>query len=134
MTDLTAGVVEAVDAYRRRRRRCWTIEEKLSIVREAEASADPVAEVARRHGLNANHLFNWRQRYRDGTLDRRRLREQTHEAIDFFDLGVVDEGRPASCGPGVIEIELADRARIRVGPQIDVEALRLVLAAVKAAL
>jgi hypothetical protein len=46
------------EAYRRRRRRSWTPDEKLVIVQEAEASDDSVAEVARCHEMNADHLFN----------------------------------------------------------------------------
>ena len=58
-------------------RRQWTIEEKLAIVAAAKTSGDPVSAVARRYGMNANHLFNWLQRDRDGTLDRRALNEET---------------------------------------------------------
>ena len=67
-----AGPV-AVGEERCRTRRSWTIDEKLAIVREAKTCGDAIALVARRHGMNANHLFNWMQRERDGTLDRRGL-------------------------------------------------------------
>lgn len=122
--------------YRRRSRRSWTIEEKLAIVAEAEASDETVAAVARRHGMNANHLFNWIQRARDGTLERRRLGGAADGAMTFVDLGVTDQGSGAGA-PGpveVIEIELVDGTRVRVGWTINGESLRRVLAAVKAAL
>lgn len=122
--------------YRRRSRRSWTIEEKLAIVAEAEASDETVAAVARRHGMNANHLFNWMQRARDGTLDRRRLGAASDEPMTFIDLGVTDRGGEAAASELAerVEIELVNGTRVRVGPTIDGEALRRVLAAVKAAL
>src|ERR1700722_19663888 len=66
-------VVRSGSATAKRTRRSWTIEEKLAIVHAAKHSGAPVSVVARRHGMNANHLFNWLQRDRDGTLDRRGL-------------------------------------------------------------
>jgi transposase-like protein len=124
------------DDYRRRGRRSWTIDEKLAIVAEAEASDETVAAVARRHGMNANHLFNWIQRARDGTLDRRRLGGASDGPMRFIDLGVTDRNaRAADHRPAeVIEIELANGVRVRAAATIDAEALRQVLAAVKAAL
>jgi transposase len=120
------------EAYRHRRRRSWTPEEKLAIVQEAEASDDSVAEVARRHEMNANHLFNWIQRYRDGTLDRRTARPVPDPApMTFLDLGLIG-GAGAGIGAAVIEIELPNRVRVRVGAQVEAEALHRVLTVLKA--
>ena len=120
------------EAYRRRRRRSWTPEEKLAIVLEAEASDVSVAEVARRHGMNANHLFNWIQRYRDGTLDRRTARPVPDPApVTFLDLGLVG-GVGVGIGAAVIEIELPNRVRVRLGAQVEAEALHRVLTVLKA--
>src|SRR5215207_9298863 len=44
---------------RRRRYRRWSAEEKCSICRETRASGVSVAQVARRHALNANLIFKW---------------------------------------------------------------------------
>src|SRR4051794_41563774 len=44
---------------RRRRYRCWSAEEKRSICRETRAPGVSVAQVARRHALNANLIFKW---------------------------------------------------------------------------
>jgi len=76
---------------RKRPRRRWTLAEKLAIVEAAKTSGDPVSVVARRHGMNANHLFNWLQRDRDGTLDRAALSVESGGPMDFIDLGVVGE-------------------------------------------
>jgi transposase len=44
---------------RRRKYRCWSAEEKRSICRETRAPGVSVAQVARRHALNANLIFKW---------------------------------------------------------------------------
>jgi transposase len=118
-----------------RRRRSWTIEEKLAIVAEAKTGRDPIAVVARRHGMNSNHLFNWMQRARDGTLDRRSLYGAPGGPLDFIDLGVVGpSAEPAASSAAPIEIELPSGVRVRVGPGTAGEDLRRALAAVKAEL
>jgi transposase len=55
-------------------RRLWSLEERQRIVDEAVAPGASVAAVARRHGLNANLVFKWIRRAREGWLDRRRAR------------------------------------------------------------
>lgn len=116
--------------YRRLPRRRWTADEKLAIVLEAERSGEPVAAVARRHGINANLLFNWRQRYRDGTLDRSRIgpRGGAAGAGGFIDLGVIGQGP----GGGQVEIELAGGTKVRIGAGVSSETLGVALAAAKA--
>ena len=121
----------------RQSRRQWTIEEKLAIVAAAKTSGDPVSVVARRYGMNANHLFNWLQRDRDGTLDRRALYEADGGPLDFVSLGVVGEPlepAPRSRLDAVVEIELVGGAKVRVSADVDPSALSGVLRAVKAAL
>jgi transposase len=44
---------------RRRRYRRWDAEEKRSICLQARAPGVSVAQVARRHALNANLIFKW---------------------------------------------------------------------------
>ena len=45
----------------RRSRRSWSDEEKQRIVAEAAVPGASVADIARRHGVNANLVFNWRK-------------------------------------------------------------------------
>ena len=45
-----------------RRRRSWTRDEKRRIVEESLQEGTSIAEVARRHDLNANLLFTWRRK------------------------------------------------------------------------
>jgi transposase len=46
-----------------------TIGEKLRIVEETRARGASVATVARRHNVNPNQVFAWRQLYRRGLLN-----------------------------------------------------------------
>ncbi|MGE0258718.1 MAG: transposase [Alphaproteobacteria bacterium] len=46
-----------------RRRRRWSDEDKLAIVRESFASGVSVVSVARRYGIAPNLLFTWRRLY-----------------------------------------------------------------------
>ena len=45
----------------RRSRRSWSDEDKQRIVDEAVVPGASVADIARRHGVNANLVFNWRK-------------------------------------------------------------------------
>src|SRR5271165_6739158 len=53
------------------RRRTRSLDERKRIVEESLAPGISVAAVARRHGLNANLIFKWIRRSRDGWRDRR---------------------------------------------------------------
>src|SRR5882757_11446639 len=46
-----------------RRRRSWSLDEKRRIVDETLEDGASLAEVARRHDLNANQLFTWRRQF-----------------------------------------------------------------------
>jgi transposase len=140
-----------------RRRRRWTAEDKRRIVEEARAPGASVSLVARRHDLNANLLFKWR---REAEAGGRGGALTSAELPDFVPIGVVgraSDGGPAllagmpggeaptsareaaerrrSAGlagrPGLIEIELADGACVRVDAFVDTRALSRVLGVLK---
>jgi transposase len=69
--DTSAAETVEVDSLGRRTgpRRQHTIEEKLRIVQETHVRGASVAPVARRHNVNPNQVFAWRQLYRRGLLD-----------------------------------------------------------------
>jgi transposase len=56
-------------------RRQHTIEEKRRIVLETHVRGASVATVARRHDVNPNQVFAWRQLYRRGLLDPHAVQE-----------------------------------------------------------
>lgn len=131
------------------KRRSWTLEEKLAIIAEVETSGDPVAVVARRHDMNANHLFNWIDRARAGTLDRKRGRKSNGEAKEhqqsrasdnteqeFIDLGVFTREEMAHAlggGESLMEVELPGGICMRVPLSIEPELLMRSVRALKAA-
>src|ERR1700690_1461461 len=49
-------------------RRKYTIAEKRAMVEETNRRGASVADVAQRHGVNANLLFGWRRLYQHGVL------------------------------------------------------------------
>jgi transposase len=49
---------------RTRKRRAFTLQEKLDIVRQATAPGVRATHVARRHGIAVNQLYYWRKLYR----------------------------------------------------------------------
>jgi len=67
---ILAEQIVTTDALGRRTgpRTRHTVEEKLRIVEETRARGASVATVARRHNVNPNQVFAWRQLYRRGLL------------------------------------------------------------------
>jgi excisionase family DNA binding protein len=57
--------VETPKQITRRRR---SVQEKRRIVEETLEAGASLARVARRHAGNANHVFYWRKKYREGRL------------------------------------------------------------------
>ena len=51
------------------RRRRFTTEQKRRIVEDTLVSGESFSVAARRHNVNANLLFKWRQQYEQGHLD-----------------------------------------------------------------
>ena len=66
MTSSNQEVMEVLTGPERRRR--WSVEEKLAMVRESFEPGKTVSMVARQHGVNPNQVFQWRKPYQDGSL------------------------------------------------------------------
>lgn len=137
-------------------RRSWSLEERQRIVGEALAPDASVAAVARQHGLNANLVFKWIRRAREGWHDRRRalaketaavtsdIATPTFVPVKLFELSAaapaptssptdaaanpVREARK-SARRGAMEISLPNGARVSLDADVDTEALRRVLSA-----
>jgi transposase len=136
------------------RRRTRSLEERKRIVEEALAPGVSVAAVARRHGLNANLIFKWIRRSREGWREHRREPAKEKPVV----VVPPDGGAPAfipvkllgldaaSAPPsdvaakparqprrgarrGAMEIILPNGAKISLDADVDAEALRRVLLA-----
>ena len=113
---------------RRRRYRRWSAEEKHSICRETRAPGVSVAQVARRHALNANLIFKWLK-------DRRFAPTDAVEAAPVFlpveihggDVPAAPMMSPAHSAHGRVEIILATEHRLIVEGPFDADAVARLL-------
>jgi transposase len=133
------GVVEIITGRERRRR--WSTTEKLRIVAEAAEPDAVMRAVAARHGICESLLFTWRRQARTGML--RAVEAPAFVPVQVFDAPLNVTGPPpcasgrtaSSTGSpvqsGLIEIELGDGRRVRVGRDVNLAALRRVLAALR---
>jgi len=112
--------VEAASQVKKRQKR--SAEEKRRIVEETLAAGASVARVARRHAVNANQVFYWRKKYREG-----RLGQGPSSKLLPVTLSLPDSrcGKPASWSSavGTLEIKLS-KGTIRVAGNVDVVVLR----------
>ena len=119
-----SGVEVRVRAVRRRN---WSAEDKLRIVRETLEAGARAKAVADRHGISTGLLFTWRKQMLATAMS------------GFVPVGVVPEAPrlepppPAAApaapeAPGTIEIGLPSGATVRVSGRIDPGLLRAVLA------
>jgi len=106
----------------RRKNRSWSEALKREIVAASLAPGSSVSQVARRYDVNANQVFAWRKRYRDGSAD---------AALPQLLPVMVTPDEPAKPPPAVpddlIEIVLVGGYRVRIGSSVKASTLRLVL-------
>jgi len=116
-----------------------SVAEKRRIVEETLEPDASVARVARAHGVNANQVFAWRRRYRQGMLG-----EGNAEPVSLLPVHVTGAtvrktnrqvrrpAAPSVCGSsrstpcGTIQVELP-KGQLRITGRVDGEALRAVL-------
>jgi transposase len=106
-----------------RRRR--SVEEKRRIVEETLEAGASVARVARRHAVNANQVFYWRKKYREGRLGKNqpsKLLPVTLSDILWSKSGRAS-GASSPSSVGSMEIKLA-KGTLRVAGSVDVVVLR----------
>ena len=108
-----------------RRRRSWTRDEKRRIVDESLQEGASIAEVARRHELNANLLFTWRRQMGVEPPERKDPMEIVPVTIAR---GLAAEGHCPDAA-GQMEIVLSEGDRIIVWADVETAALTRVLKA-----
>ena len=133
------GVVEIITGREGRRR--WSTADKLRIVAETQEPGVLIRAVAARHDVCASLLFTWRRQAREGVLT------AASEMAMFVPVqmtgpspaaSVPSNPAPHSVSPlrsasasGLIEIELGNGRQVRVGSDVNLGALRRVLAALR---
>ena len=109
----------------RRKRRSWTRDEKRRIVEESVQEGASIAEVARRHDVNANLLFTWRRQMGVESSEQ-------NDPMAILPVTIASEPAPAGRCPdtaGQMEIILAEGKRIIVWADVETAALSRVLKA-----
>ena len=113
---------------RRRRYRRWSAEEKRSICRQTRAPGVSVAQVARRHALNANLIFKW---LKDPRFAPVAVVEEKPVflpvAVREDDAPTVPMASPAGGPPGRVQIVLATGHGMTVEGPFDGEAVARLL-------
>jgi transposase len=118
---MTNGRVEVITTVQRRRR--WSVAEKQRIVAASLERGAVASAVAREAGIHVSQLFRWRQEL---------CRRDEAPAATFAAVAVSPEpvSPPALPAPsGVIEIEFAIGARLRITGSVDAATLSAVVAA-----
>jgi transposase len=108
-----------------RKRRSWTRDEKRQIVEESLQEGASIAEVARRHELNANLLFTWRRKM---DVEAPAL----NEPMPILPVTITSESvaeERCSTAAGQMEIVLPGDDRIIVWADVETAALTRVLKA-----
>jgi transposase len=112
---LGGGETPKVDALGRR---SWSLYQRQRIVAEALAPNASVAEVARRHGLNANLIFKWLKRAKEGWPDRRRALVTRNKPMTFIPVEVIKEpgGKEAAASARALTVDHIVQARTQNPP------------------
>ena len=117
------------------RRRRWSSEEKLEILREASAPGSSVGAVARRHDISRSQIYQWRRAFRSG-----RLRSESFAVVDFLPVEVCDDNKDEA--PSIdetpsadimISIELRHGRTLRLASNLSCHEIRRLVAAVESA-
>lgn len=133
-------------------RRVWTKEQKRQIAEESFEPNTSVSIVARRHDVNTNQVFKWRQEYLRGDFNGT---SEEPAKTKFIPLGVIgrdglmatpsEKPTPASSPPpapssishiasssqGIIEVVLRRGVGVRIKGKVDMLMLQDVLTVVK---
>ncbi len=112
---------------RAERRRNWSTEDKLRIVRETLEPGAVAKAVADRHGISTGLLFTWRKEMLATAISGFVPVEVVPEVPRLEPSLPVRGAAPAEV-PGTIEVTLPSRATVRISGQVDAALLRAVLA------
>ena len=98
------------------RRRNWSDEEKLAILKETTAPGVVISAVARRHGIGTGQLYTWRKQLLRGAM------------AGFVPVELTSSSPSAKAGePGRIEVRGRGGLTVLVDSEVDRAALKQVL-------
>jgi transposase len=126
-------------------RRAWTKEQKRTIAEESFQPNTSVSIVARRHDVNTNQVFKWRQEYLRGEFNKP---SKDSAPTNFIQLGIIGGDGPMATPPekpasaqlppppvsqltnspqGIIEVVLRQGIRVRLKGNVDLSTLQHVI-------
>jgi len=128
------------------RRRSWTAEQKLAIVRESLAADLTPTEIARKYRISTGQIYTWRRQLLTHESSAISRTAAQFAAVEVTELPA-PAGAPLSASPaalpscarplppprpeGLIEVWLPGGVSLRVDAQVDGRALRRVLVALE---
>jgi transposase len=109
-----------VEIFQGRARRRWSEEDKCRLVAETMAPGETVHGVARRRGVSTSQLFTWRKRFRAEVG----FPDPAPTMPGFAAVAITPPLAPATADAaeapsGLIEVELAGGARVRISGAAD---------------
>lgn len=111
-----SGARDGAMLVRVERRRRWSDEEKLAILKETTEPGAIMAMVARRHGIGTGQLYTWRRQLLRGAM------------AGFVPVELASDVPPArAAAQGRIEIRARGGLTVALDQQVDRAALRMVL-------
>ena len=117
------------------RRRRWSSEEKLQILREASAPGSSVGAVARRYDICRSQIYQWRRAFRSG-----KLRSESLAVVDFLPVEVCDDNEDEEptvdetpSAAIMISIELRHGRTLRFSSNLPCHEIRRLVATMEAA-
>jgi transposase len=118
----------AIESSKQEKRQRRSVEEKRRIVEETLEVGASVARVARRHAVNANQVFYWRKKYREGRLGKSQSSKLLPVTLSdvSWNKSARAGGASSSFAVGTMEIKFP-KGQLRVTGNVEAEALRTVL-------
>jgi transposase len=114
-----SGCRDGGTVVRAARRRHWSDEEKLAILKETTQPGAIVAAVARRYGIGTGQLYTWRKQLLRGAM------------AGFVPVELMSSAVPGELvGTGRIDIRAQGGMTVSIDRMVDRAALKLVLAVV----
>jgi transposase len=115
------------------RRRRWSVEQKLSVVRETLEPGAVTKAVAERHGISTGLLYTWRKQMLTTAMAgfvpvQVALEAPAPMLTAPAEPPVEPTQAPDAVPGGVIEVQWSSGVRVRVGSGVDAKLLRIVLA------
>ena len=117
MSDRMSSRIEVVGGRRR-----WSVDQKLSILREAFGPDGSVSATCQRHAVGSGMLYTWRRQALAGGLTGAK-----RASVPSFAEVEVSVPTTALAGSGHIGIELPSGVRLTVDAAVDTDALARVM-------